>query len=123
MIHGTVNYRNEPVVPLRIRGPSGTEVEVDAVIDTAFTGQMTLPPALISALSLTGHSQISTQLADGTVRNLDAYDVEIEWDGAWATVTASEIDCVALLGLGLLSGHELFIEFNPGGVVEIRRLP
>jgi clan AA aspartic protease len=123
MIRGTVNYRNEAIVPLRVRGPSGTELDVDVVIDTAFTGSMTLPPAIISALNLAGYSQISSQLADGTVRYLDAYDVEVEWDGVWITVTASEIGSLPLLGLELLSGHEVFIEFVPGGIVDITKLP
>jgi hypothetical protein len=38
-------------------------------------------------------------------------------------VTASEIDSAPLLGLELLAGYEVFIEFVPGGVVDITKLP
>jgi clan AA aspartic protease len=123
MIRGTVNSNNEAVLPLRVRGPGGTELDVDAIIDTGFTGSITLPPAIISALNLTGQSQVATRLGDGTMCYLDAYDVEIEWDGVWITVVVWEIDATPLLGMGLLTGHEMFIEFVPGGVVDITKLP
>ena len=110
-------------MPLRFRGPGGAECDVDAVIDTGFSGFLTLPPAITSALNLTGRSQIATRLGDGTMCYLDAYDAELEWDGVWLAVVVSEIDAAPLLGMGLLAGHEVFIEFVPGGVVDISRLP
>ena len=45
MIRGTVNAQGEAVVRLRVRGPSGAEQDVDAVIDTGFTASLTLPAA------------------------------------------------------------------------------
>lgn len=123
MIRGTVNYNNEAVVPLRVRGPSGSEVEIDAVIDTGFTGFLTLPPALTSALGLQLVTNTATRLGDGTMRYLDVYEVEIEWDAAWVAVRASEIDAQPLIGTRLLAGHEVFIEFVPGGGVDITPLP
>jgi clan AA aspartic protease len=123
MIRGTVNHRNEAIVPLRIRGPGGTEVDVDAVVDTGFTGILTLPPALISALNLPFRAQVEIQLGDGTRRYFDTYDVEVDWDGVWLTLEVTEIDTTPLLGMKLLARHELFVEFVPGGVVDITRLP
>ena len=123
MIRGAVNARHEAVVPLRVRGPAGAEFDVDAVLDTAFTGFLTLPAALISALNLTGQSQIATQLGDGTMRQLNAYDAEVEWGGAWLPVVVTEIEGTPLLSMGLLVRHEVFIEFVPGGVVDVTRLP
>jgi clan AA aspartic protease len=123
MIRGTVSARCEAVVPLRVRGPSGAEFDVDAVLDTAFDGRLTLPPATITALNPPLRGQVNTRLGDGTVRLLNTYDVEIEWDGVWRTVVVTEIDADPLLGTGLLAGHEVFIEFVPGGVVDITAIP
>jgi clan AA aspartic protease len=123
VIRGTVNPQREAVVPLRVRGPSGIECDVDAVIDTGFSGVLTLPPALISALNLPHRSQVGIQLGDGTIRRFDTYDVEVEWDGVWLNAAATEIDATPLLGVGILSDHQVFIEFVRGGVVDITRIP
>ena len=42
MIRGVVNARNEAVVRLRVRGPAGSESDIDAVIDSGFTGSLAL---------------------------------------------------------------------------------
>lgn len=123
MIRGAVNARHEAVLPLRIRGPGGNEFDLDAVIDTAFTGFLTLPPAIVAALGLSNPSEIETALGDGTILRLNAYDAEVEWDGSWRTVTVTEIDTNPLLGVKLLIGHEVFIEFVPGGVVDVTAIP
>ncbi len=122
MIRGAVNARNEAVLTLRVRGPSGVEVDVDVVIDTGFTTALTLPAATITALGLHLSSTPSV-LADGTVRSLDTYEAEVDWDATWVTVLVTEVECEPLLGTHLLAGHEVFIEFVPGGVVDITALP
>ena len=52
MIEGVVNAAYEPVVTLAIHGPSGQASEIEAVIDTGFTGFLTLTPALAQELGL-----------------------------------------------------------------------
>ena len=44
MIEGVVNAVHEPVVTLTMQGPSGQSREVEAVIDTGFTGFLTVTP-------------------------------------------------------------------------------
>jgi hypothetical protein len=43
MMRGTVNARLEAVLRLRITGPTGIAVDVDAVVDTGFTNSLVLP--------------------------------------------------------------------------------
>ena len=38
-----MNARHEAVVQLRVRGPGGAVLDVDAVIDSGFTASLTLP--------------------------------------------------------------------------------
>jgi clan AA aspartic protease len=123
MIRGTVTPQHEAVVPLRIRGSGGNELDVDAIIDTGFSGFLTLPPALISTMNLPLRSQIDIQLGDGTVRAIDTYDLEVEWNGVWIKVVASEIDTTPLLGMSLLARHQMFMEVVPGGVVDVSPIP
>ena len=50
MIEGFVNANREAIVPLSLRGPEGQTREVNAVIDTGYSGALTLPPALVAEL-------------------------------------------------------------------------
>lgn len=52
MIHGAVNAALEAVVPLTVQGAAGRAHEIEAVIDTGFSGFLTLPSALVAVLGL-----------------------------------------------------------------------
>jgi predicted aspartyl protease len=51
MITGAV-VADEPRIPLMVRGSGAQEQEIEAIIDTGFTGWQTLPPVLVCALGL-----------------------------------------------------------------------
>jgi clan AA aspartic protease len=123
MIRGMVNIRLEAVVPLRVRGPTGVDVVVDAVIDSGFTGSLTLPSTTVAALGLIRVSGGSAILADGSARPFDIYAAEVEWDGVWRGILVSAVGAEALLGMRLLAGHSLRIDVASGGVVEISAIP
>ena len=123
MIQGVVNARLEATVRLRLRGPGGVELDVDAIIDTGFTSYLTLPVATVAFLGLARRSGSSAVMADGSLRQFDIFAAEVLWDGAWRAVLVSVIGSEALLGMHLLAGHKLGIEVTPGGVVEILPLP
>jgi clan AA aspartic protease len=123
MIQGVVNARLEAVVPLRLRGPSGVELSVDAVVDSGYTGSLTLPPTTVAALRLVCHSTGGAILADGSTQSFDLYAVEVEWDGLWRMVLALSVGGDPLLGMRLLAGHTLRIDVTPGGAVEISSIP
>lgn len=72
MIEGGVNSAYEAVIPLSLRGPSGEAQEVEAVIDTGFTGFMTLPPSLVVQLGLVFMGASAATLADGSEVTFDA---------------------------------------------------
>ncbi len=123
MIAGVVNARHEAVVRLRVRGPAGSELDVDTVIDSGFTASMTLPAMTVAALGLTRQSGGGAVLADGSVRQFDIYAAEVEWNGGWRPVLVSAVGVEALVGICLLAGNEPRIEVVPGGAVEITPLP
>ena len=65
MITGIVNPNREAVLRLKVQGPNGQEEEIEAVIDTGFTGELTLPPDVIARLGLTWLTQGQAGMANG----------------------------------------------------------
>jgi predicted aspartyl protease len=53
MISGKVNAQLEAILPLAIVGSNSQQQQIDALIDTGFTGGLTLRPSFIAALQLT----------------------------------------------------------------------
>ena len=59
--------------------------------------------------------------ADGTMRAVPAYLIEVEWIGGPVTADALEANRqVFMIGAGLLRGNELHIDYGPALTVEIR---
>jgi clan AA aspartic protease len=123
MIRGLVNSRLEPMVVLRVRGPSGTELDFYTLVDTGFTGSLSLPSAAVSALGLVRQFTGRAVLADGSTCQFDVYKAEVAWDALWIPVSVSVFGDETLLGMTLLANHELRIKIRPGNVVEITPLP
>lgn len=123
MIQGVVNTRVEATIRLRVRASDGSELDVEAVIDSGFTGSLTLPAAAIAVLGLAHQSGGRAVLVDGSVQRLDIDAAEVEWDGGWRSVMVAAVGDETLVGMRLLAGHELRIAVAPGGAVEIARLP
>lgn len=123
MIVGTVNARYEVVLRLKVLGPSGAELEIEAVVDTGYTTSLTLPPQTIAVLKLKWDSQSETILGDGTVVAFDTYHGSIVWNGVERYIFVQAADTTPLVGTRLLAGHDLRARFEPGGQVEIEAIP
>ena len=119
MIRGIVTVDREPVIRLRVRGRSGLVADVDVVVDTGFTGALVLPATVVTALGLPWQSGGTAILADGSTRQTDYYEAELEWGSGWLTVLAMSVGPESLLGMQMLAGHRLIVEGSVGGLVEI----
>ncbi len=122
MITGVVNASQEAVIRLKVRGPNGQEYELDAIIDTGFTGFLTLPAAVIASLGFpfAGYQQVI--LGDGSTQLVEVYTGVVEWDGQTPVVEIDSAETDPLMGMSLLSGYKLTIETINGGMVLIERL-
>ena len=58
----------------------------------------------------------------GRVALLDVFVVEVAWSGGWREVRALASEGDALLGMKLLSGHELTMRVTAGGEVRVEPL-
>ena len=122
MIVGVVNTNREAIIRLIVRGANGQEHEIEAVIDTCFTGFLTLSSALIISLGLDWRGREQAILGDGSVQVFDVYAVAVIWDGQVRTVEADAIDADPLIGMGMIYGHDLRIQAVEGGTVTIEAL-
>jgi clan AA aspartic protease len=122
MITGVVRS-DEARIRLKIRGPRGHEREIEAVVDTGYTGLLTLPPALIAGLRLRWESVDRGMLADGSECAFDVYRGVVVWDHRARRVLIVEADADPLVGMALLAGYELKMRVRSGGKVTIKRLP
>lgn len=111
------------MVELRISGPAGPEVDVEAVLDTGFTEFLTLPPALITSLGLPFQYWMPLALADGTPVQLEVYEATVMWHGQQRTVPVHATAADPLLGMHLLYGSRLLADVVDGGSVTITPLP
>lgn len=122
MIIGTVPGR-QPLIRLPVRGIGGRRHELEAVVDSGYTGWITLPPTAIAALNLRWRTFGRGVLADGSVSVFDVYQAKVEWDGQLRRVFVDEFDATPLVGMALLRGYECRMQVRSRGKIIIKRLP
>lgn len=121
MIIGTINSYREAVIRIPLLYTGGQH-DIEAVLDTGFSGSLTLPPSLILSLGLPFRSRGSALLADGSLAQFDIYAATLIWDGIPRNILVEAADTDPLLGMGLLYGCNINIRAVDGGTVTIERL-
>jgi clan AA aspartic protease len=122
LIAGGVTEYRQAIVELTVSGPTGASECLDFIVDTGFDGHMTLHSAIAAALELPRVSQARAFLADGSETLFDTCEAFVLWNGVQRSILVDVSDSVALLGMGLLEGHELRLQAKPLGVVQITPL-
>ena len=105
MIQGVVNAAYEAVIPLTVQGPAGQTQDIDAVINTGFTGFLTLPSGVVVELGLPFINVSQATLADGSEVTLDVFRATVLWDGEPRYVRAYAADATPLAGMRLLDSR------------------
>jgi clan AA aspartic protease len=123
MISGVVNTNLEATIPLELQDAHGQPQQVVAVIDTGFTGFLTLSPALIASLGLPWLCCQQGLLADGNTHVFHVYTAVVLWEGQPQTVETEAVDTGPLVGMGLIKGYDLRMRVENGGAVIIEPIP
>ena len=118
MILGFVHNR-EAIVQLAVIGDQQKKQGIRAIIDTGFTGSLTLPPTMIADLELMWFTQQEGFLGDGSRRTFDVYRGAVIWDGQLRVIEINASDTAPLVGMALLEGFELRVQAYEGGSVAI----
>ena len=123
MISGTVNVNREAMIQIAVVGDNKQLRSVRAIIDTGFTGDLTLSKAIINELELPIRGIQEVILGDGSLQNFEMCAGAVIWDGQMKRVEINAAETDSLIGMGLLENYKLEIEGRPGGEVRITSLP
>ncbi|MFO7902902.1 MAG: clan AA aspartic protease [Planctomycetota bacterium] len=113
-MNGSVDGNGRALLSVRIASdPQSQAVAIEAWIDTGFSGDLVLPQVVIDALGLVQSGTVDAVLADGSQIEVRTYTCHVDWFGEVRRleVVANDGAC-PLLGVGLLLGHELRINYH-----------
>lgn len=121
MMQGWVNQNCEAMLSVIIKNNSITQL-VDTVIDTGFSGFLTLPSDIIMTVGFRWEGRDIATLGDGTSCTFEVYTGQVIWNGQYRDIYINESETVPLIGMRLLRGYDLRIQTIEGGRVEIEEL-
>jgi clan AA aspartic protease len=121
MMQGRVNQRCEATLSIAVRNNEKTQM-IDTVIDTGFSGFLTLPSDVITSLGFSWEGRDDATLGDGTFCTFEVYIGLVIWDGQYREIYINESETVPLVGMQLLRGYDLRIQAIEGGLVTIEAL-
>jgi clan AA aspartic protease len=113
MMQGIANQSCEATLAIVVKNNATTQL-IDTVIDTGFSGFLTLPLDVISALGLNWQGRDVATLGDGTSCTFEVYTASIIWDGQYREIYVNESETVPLTGMRLLRGYNLRIQAIEG---------
>jgi clan AA aspartic protease len=122
MIHGVVSRNREATISLVIVNESRQTKLITAVIDTGYTGFLSLPSEIIAELNLSWTGIDRGTLGDGSEVTFEVYTAKVIWDGEYRDIPINEAETDPLVGISLLYGYDLHIQTVEGGSVTIKRL-
>ena len=122
MMLGVVNSNREATIRIVIGNQNNQRKVIDGVIDTGFTGFLSLPLAIITEFNLLWSYRDRGTLGDGSETIFDIYIGMVIWDGQLRTIEINAADTEPLVGMSLLYGYDLRIQAIEGGTVTIAPL-
>lgn len=118
MIRGAVNDSLEAVIPLDLLADDESVSPVNALVDTGFNGDLSLPRRIIDLLGCESAGERKVELGDGLISVMRCFSGRVLWQGAGRVVSILE-GCGPLIGMNLLRGCKLVVEVEPEGHVEV----
>jgi clan AA aspartic protease len=123
MMQGVVNLRHEATLTVVVGNSNRKLQAINTVIDTGFSGFLSLPSEIITNLDLPWSASDIVALGDGSETLFDLYTGVVIWDGQYREIYIAESETEPLLGMALLYGYRLQVDTIEGGLVTIEMLP
>jgi clan AA aspartic protease len=122
MMQGFVDQNCEAMLRLVVGNVDSQRQVVDALIDTGFTGFLTLPLSVLANLELRAYRREEGTLGDGSTCIFDVYRGLVNWDGEYRQIDINASETAPLIGMGLLYGYRMQLDAIEGGIVTIQAL-
>jgi clan AA aspartic protease len=122
MIHGVVSRNREATISLVIVNENRQTKLITAVIDTGYTGYLSLPSEIITELNLSWTGIDRGTLGDGSEVTFQVYAAKVIWDGEYRDIPINEAETDPLVGISLLYGYDLHIQTVEGGIAVSARM-
>lgn len=124
MMEGKVNAILKPFLPLSLIAPDGTEFPVEVMVDTAFSGEVSLPLETIKQMGLKYEYDDVYVVGSNEEHSFSFYKgAQAYWHEKDVEVLVMEAEGDAVIGMELLKGSSVFVEAKPNGKVRIKELP
>ena len=115
--------RLEAQITIGIAGVDRVFQPENVIVDTGFTGSLTLPESIITRLGLTRYGRRPAIQASGEQRMFEIYGALVSWHGRPRPVLVYQSNSRPLLGMELLTGSRLIVDAWEGGDVIIEEHP
>jgi clan AA aspartic protease len=105
----------EAIASLRLIGRQGQVEAISAVVDTGFTGELTLPPSAMRDFNYNQFGTYEITLSDGSTVEVQVFEGLIDWFGKKQSILVLQTDSDALLGMKLMRDCRLTMDIVPDG--------
>lgn len=122
MIRGKVTENKTVLIRFGIMDADGSLLAMEAILDTGFTGDLSLPLGVIHRLGLSALGQRAFILADGTRSAMNAFSANVFWHESPRRVVVIHAEDEPLVGMGLLWGSHVSLDALDGGDVVIEQI-
>ena len=122
MMQGIVDQNYEAMIRLVVGNADSQRQVIDAVIDTGFTGFLTLPVLVLATLNLRAYRREEGVLGDGSTCIFDVYRGLVIWDGEFRQIDINASETAPLVGMSLLYGYRIQLDAIEEGIVTIQSL-
>jgi len=119
---GELMFEIEIIARSCVLKESVRSLTIEFVIDTGFTGDLSLPSAAVTLINLPFLYELPANLANNSWVDIPVHEALIIWNGEERVVNVLATGKRPLLGTGLLNGYELSIQFIESGLVTIQEL-
>jgi clan AA aspartic protease len=122
MMQGIVDRNCEATIRLVVGNTDSQRQVIDAIIDTGFTGFLTLPLSVLLNLGLQAYRREQGTLGDGSTCIFDVYRGMVNWDGEFRRIDINASETTPLVGMSLLYGYRVQFDAIERGLVTIQSL-
>lgn len=114
-MQGIVDQNCEATIRLVVGNTDAQRQVIDAVIDTGFTGFLTLPLSVLTLLNLQAYRREEGILGDGSTCIFDVCRGLVIWDGELRRIDINASETKPLVGMSLLYGYRMQLDTIEGG--------